>query len=92
MSRQRAKNGPWKHFCAEAAETENRARKQAIQERQPLLEEAIVKLLTFRDDSDNLSENAIPHSTTDYLERVDWSGRAIVKGQTAAAALFSPGR
>ena len=42
---------------------------------------AIVNLLEFRDDSKDSTENSIPYYTTDYLELVDWSGRAIVEGK-----------
>ena len=42
---------------------------------------SIVKLLEFSDDSKDSAENAIPYSTTDYLELVDWSGRAIAEGK-----------
>lgn len=41
----------------------------------------IVKLLGFRDDTNRNWEDAIPSSTADYLELVDWSGRAIVEGK-----------
>ena len=42
---------------------------------------SIVKLLDFSDESKDSVENTIPYSTTDYLELVDWSGRAIVEGK-----------
>ena len=45
------------------------------------LEDTIIKLLEFSDDSKDSAENAIPYFTTDYLELVDWSGRAIVEGK-----------
>src|SRR6056297_4192293 len=45
------------------------------------LNDEIVRLLEFRDDSSDSAANAIPYSTTDYLELVDWSGRAIVEGK-----------
>jgi len=45
------------------------------------LEASIVRLLGFRGDSEGNPEKAIPHSTADYLELVDWSGRAIVEGK-----------
>ena len=45
------------------------------------LDATIVKLLEFSDDSKDSAENTIPYSTTDYLELVDWSGRAIVEGK-----------
>lgn len=35
----------------------------------------------FKGDSGESSPNALPHTTTDYLELVDWSGRAIVEGK-----------
>jgi len=45
------------------------------------LEKAIVKLLGFRSDGDQTVDAGIPYSTSDYLELVDWSGRAIVEGK-----------
>jgi len=45
------------------------------------LDATIVELLEFSDDSKEGTENAIPYSITDYLELVDWSGRAIVEGK-----------
>ena len=39
----------------------------------------IVPVQWFR--SKDSAENTIPYSTTDYLELVDWSGRAIVEGK-----------
>jgi len=45
------------------------------------LDATIVKLLGFGDDSEESTENAIPYSTTDYLELVDWSSRAIIEGK-----------
>ena len=45
------------------------------------LEATIIKLLEFSDDSKDNAKNTIPYSTTDYLELVDWSGRAIVEGK-----------
>lgn len=45
------------------------------------LDETIVKLLEFSEDSDQSPEKAIPYSTADYLELVDWSGRAIIEGK-----------
>lgn len=44
----------------------------------------------FRDDSDRTSENAIPHSTVDYLELVDWSGRTIIDGKKGAIPKHIP--
>ena len=45
------------------------------------LDATIIKLLAFSDDNNDNAENTIPYSTTDYLELVDWSGRAIVEGK-----------
>jgi len=45
------------------------------------LADEIVRLLGFRDDSSGNSEDAIPSSTADYLELVDWSGGAIIEGK-----------
>jgi len=48
------------------------------------LDESIVKLLGFAGDSNQNLDKAILSSTTDYLELVDWSGRAIVEGKKGA--------
>jgi len=45
------------------------------------LGEEIVRLLEFVDDNDQSAEKTIPYSATDYLELVDWSGRAIIEGK-----------
>jgi len=45
------------------------------------LDATIVKLLGFSDDSGEAAANEMPYSTTDYLELVDWSGRAIIEGK-----------
>jgi hypothetical protein len=45
------------------------------------LEKAIVKLLGFRGDGGRTDEAGIPYSTAEYLQIVDWSGRAIVEGK-----------
>ncbi|MCA1779822.1 MAG: hypothetical protein LC637_10680 [Xanthomonadaceae bacterium] len=45
------------------------------------LDKTIVKLLGFKADGENSPEKAIPYSTSDYLELVDWSGRAIIEGK-----------
>ena len=45
------------------------------------LDSTVVKVLGFSDQSKEEAENAIPYSTTDYLELVDWSGRAIIEGK-----------
>ena len=48
------------------------------------LDETIVGLLGFAEDGDESPGGSIPHSTADYLELVDWSGRAIVAGKKGA--------
>jgi REP element-mobilizing transposase RayT len=48
------------------------------------LEQAIVKLLGFRGDGDPTDDTGLPYSTVDYLELVDWSGRAIVEGKSGS--------
>ncbi len=45
------------------------------------LEKAMVKLLGFRSDGNRTDHAGLPYSTADYLELVDWSGRAIVEGK-----------
>ncbi|MFO7764593.1 MAG: transposase [Wenzhouxiangellaceae bacterium] len=45
------------------------------------LSDEIVRLLSFRDDRNESAKAAIPYSTTDYLELIDWSGRAIIEGK-----------
>jgi len=45
------------------------------------LEATIIKLMKFSEDTEESPENTIPYSTTDYLELVDWSGRAIIEGK-----------
>ena len=46
-----------------------------------LSDATIVNLLEFSDDSKERAEDAIPYSTSDYLELVDWSGRAIFEAR-----------
>ncbi len=45
------------------------------------LQAAIGRLVPFSDQDSVDAERAIPYSITDYLELVDWSGRAIVEGK-----------
>ena len=45
------------------------------------LDATIIKLLAFSDDNNDNAKNTIPYSITDYLELVDWSGRAIIEGK-----------
>ena len=47
----------------------------------PDLSDDIVRLLGFWEDTSERTQDAIPYSTADYLELVDWSGRAIVEGK-----------
>ncbi|MBS3745244.1 MAG: transposase [Wenzhouxiangellaceae bacterium] len=44
----------------------------------------IIRLLEFQDDSSESPEDGIPYSTPDYLELVDWSGRAIAEAKKGA--------
>jgi REP element-mobilizing transposase RayT len=48
------------------------------------LENSIVDLLGFRGDGPHAGESAIPCCTADYLELVDWTGRAIAAGKKGA--------
>ncbi|MGK7294744.1 MAG: transposase [Candidatus Wenzhouxiangella sp. M2_3B_020] len=74
--------------------TEWRARKARKSDRPPKqpesidetanLSEIIVGLLGFAEDGEESADGSIPHSTADYLELVDWSGRAIVDGKKGA--------
>ena len=45
------------------------------------LQVAIGRLLPFSDDENFDPDRAIPYSLTDYLQLVDWSGRAILEGK-----------
>jgi hypothetical protein len=45
------------------------------------LQSAIGKLMSFSDERPKNPERAIPYELYDYLELVDWSGRAIVPGK-----------
>ena len=54
------------------------------------LEKAIVKLFGFRGDGDRTVDAGIPYSTADYLELVDWSGRAIVEGKKGSIPQHFP--
>jgi REP element-mobilizing transposase RayT len=71
---------------AEWRERQMRAMGDTVEPRNPAsetasLEKTIVKLPGFRGDSDRTDKAGIPYSTADYLELVDWSGRAIVQGK-----------
>jgi len=45
------------------------------------LQSAIGKLMPFADQNPDNSERVIPYDLQDYLELVDWSGRAVVEGK-----------
>lgn len=66
------------------------APKPSVPKNTESLESTIVQLLGFRDDGGKGDEKAIPYSTTDYLELVDWSGRAIVEGKKGAIPDYLP--
>lgn len=48
------------------------------------LEKAIVRLMPFSEAYESSKTPTIPHTTTDYLDLVDWSGRAISPGKRGA--------
>ena len=48
------------------------------------LEKGIVRLMPFSDDPEHPGKPSIAHTTADYLELVDWSGRAISHGKKGA--------
>ncbi|MGK7294743.1 MAG: hypothetical protein ACNS61_02815 [Candidatus Wenzhouxiangella sp. M2_3B_020] len=68
---------------------EGRHRKMAAIQAVPV-QIALVRVLGLSDDSDRYRENSIPYSTADYLELVDWSGRAIVEGKKGAIPKHLP--
>ena len=45
------------------------------------LQTAIGKLMPFADQAPDYSERVIPYGIRDYLELVDWSGRAVIEGK-----------
>jgi len=45
------------------------------------LREAIGQLMPFADQAPDDPERAIPYESRDYLELVDWSGRAVIEGK-----------
>lgn len=58
------------------------ARKPHAIERLPEdLQAAIGKLMPFVDQANGDPERAIPYEAEDYLDLVDWSGRAVVEGK-----------
>jgi len=48
------------------------------------LDKTIIQLLRFTDDAECSAGPTIPSSTEDYLELVDWSGRAIIQGKSGS--------
>lgn len=54
---------------------------EAIEKLPEDLQTAIGKLMAFADQNSDNSERAIPYELQDYLELVDWSGRAVVEGK-----------
>lgn len=67
----------WKARQNKAANSEA----SSVENEKTSLDTSIVKLLRFSDDSKEEIEGTIPYSTADYLELVDWSGRAIIEGK-----------
>ncbi|MEX0916177.1 MAG: transposase [Wenzhouxiangellaceae bacterium] len=53
----------------------------AIQQLPEDLQTAIGKLMPFADQDPDNPERTIPYELRDYLELVDWSGRAVVEGK-----------
>jgi len=54
---------------------------EAIERLPEDLQTAIGKLMPFADQNSDAPEGAIPYELRDYLELVDWSGRAVVEGK-----------
>lgn len=54
------------------------------------LRDAIGRLIAFSDQGQEDPERALPYSLTDYLELVDWSGRAIVEGKRGSISESQP--
>ena len=54
---------------------------EAIEKLPEHLQTAIGKLLPFADSAPEDPERVIPYEIRDYLELVDWSGRAVVEGK-----------
>jgi len=54
------------------------------------LRAAIGKLMPFADRAPDHPEYAIQYQTQDYLELVDWSGRAIIQGKRGSIPDHSP--
>lgn len=54
---------------------------ESIQKLPEDLQTAIGKLMPFADQAPEDSERSIPYEIQDYLELVDWSGRAVVEGK-----------
>ena len=54
---------------------------EAIEKLPEDLQAAIGKLMPFADQAPDNSERTIPYEIRDYLELVDWSGRAVIEGK-----------
>ncbi len=54
------------------------------------LRDAIGRLMPFSDQEKTDSDRALPFALKDYLELVDWSGRAIVEGKRGSISESQP--
>ena len=54
---------------------------EAIEKLPEDLQSSIGKLMPFADQAPDNSERVIPYEIRDYLELVDWSGRAVIEGK-----------
>ena len=54
------------------------------------LQTAIGKLMPFADQAPENRERAIPYEIRDYLELVDWSGRAVIEGKRGSIPVNLP--
>ncbi len=74
----------WKERQASAENTEKPPAAEKLEtppaaDDRTSLEASIVKLLGFSSDGAESSHNALPCTSADYLELVDWSGRVLVE-------------
>ncbi|MDT8321222.1 MAG: transposase [Xanthomonadales bacterium] len=61
------------------------AKDESAMERLPAdLREAIGRLMPFADQAADDPERSIPYDSREYLELVDWSGRAIIEGKRSS--------
>ena len=54
---------------------------EAIEKLPEDLQSSTGKLMPFADQAPDYSERVIPYEIRDYLELVDWSGRAVIEGK-----------